>query len=311
MSGSGLLLSGDVYVNRINADGSTSGWMPLGNTKKLQVTEKVKQINRTSTSPGSYGAVLDSVQVPEPVEIDINTDDFNPEMLALMFRGDADAFSEPAGSGVIEMFVATPGRGHKLAHFNLGSELVVQHVNGVNAVTWSASTAKIVGDCVRPTVANGHYYRCIQAGTTTSNAEPNWPVDGGTVLDDGTAHWQDMGLINLAMGRDFVVDFAAGMITPALSGQIASGEALRVTYDHLAMTGSRIKGGIRPSIRASVLLQGINLASGKPVRLEIPQTSLFPAGGVDLITENFAGFAIKGNPTKIDGYEAPYTLTLL
>ncbi|MBF0096279.1 MAG: hypothetical protein HQM04_06560 [Magnetococcales bacterium] len=308
MGSSGLLLAGEVSIDRINADGSRSGWMMLGNTKKLQITEKVKQLNRTSTSPGSYGAVLDSVQVPEPVELDVSTDDFNPEMLALMFRGEVESYSDAAGSAVAETFVAQLGRGCKLAHINL-SAATVKRVKGLTADAWSASASVLQGACVHPSVANGHFYLCTQAGATAST-EPSWPTDG-SVVDDGGAKWQDQGLIELVAGSDYKIDYRLGMVTPILGGQVAAGESLRVTYDHLAVTGSRIKGGIRPSIRVSLILSGMNLANGQTVLLEVPQTTLFPAAGVDLMTENFAGFSIKGNPTKLDGQEAPYTLTVL
>lgn len=60
-----------------------------------------------------------------------------------------------------------------------------------DAATWTVSTAYAVGAIVTPTTANGHYYLCTTAGTTSSY-EPTWPTTGGTVLD-GTAVWKDVG----------------------------------------------------------------------------------------------------------------------
>ena len=50
---------------------------------------------------------------------------------------------------------------------------------------WEASTAKVVGDVVLPTTANGHRYICTEAGTT-GTTEPVWPTRQGSSIADGT-----------------------------------------------------------------------------------------------------------------------------
>ncbi len=49
---------------------------------------------------------------------------------------------------------------------------------------WLASTGYAVGDIVTPTIANGHYYKCISAGTSDAS-EPTWPTDGSSVVEVG------------------------------------------------------------------------------------------------------------------------------
>jgi len=56
-------------------------------------------------------------------------------------------------------------------------------------VIWQAGYAKVVGNLVRPSVSNNHYYRCTVAGTT-GVAEPAWPTTEGDTIADGTATWQ-------------------------------------------------------------------------------------------------------------------------
>lgn len=67
----------------------------------------------------------------------------------------------------------------------------------VVAAAWVAGAVRAVGALVKPTVANGHYYRCTVAGTSHASTQPTWPTTGGTVTD-GTATWIDAGAISEA-----------------------------------------------------------------------------------------------------------------
>lgn len=54
---------------------------------------------------------------------------------------------------------------------------------------WTAKKACSLNNLVRPTVANGHYYRCIQSGTS-GTTEPVWPTGFWAEVTDGTAKWR-------------------------------------------------------------------------------------------------------------------------
>ena len=58
------------------------------------------------------------------------------------------------------------------------------------AITRANSTAYALG-AVAYVSANGHYYLCTTAGTS-SGSTPTWPTDGSTVTD-GTVVWKDVG----------------------------------------------------------------------------------------------------------------------
>lgn len=62
---------------------------------------------------------------------------------------------------------------------------------------WVASTAYVVGNRIIPTVANGFYYECITAGTT-STGEPTWPTDIGSTVTNGTSEWMCAGISGAA-----------------------------------------------------------------------------------------------------------------
>lgn len=57
---------------------------------------------------------------------------------------------------------------------------------------WEASAAKVVGDVVLPTVANGYRYRCTKAGTAGAS-EPTWPMRQAATVTDGTVEWTEDG----------------------------------------------------------------------------------------------------------------------
>ncbi len=91
----------------------------------------------------------------------------------------------------------------------------VQDIGG--STVWAASTPYLLNALVRPATSNGHYYRCINAGTSDA-AVPVWKTDG-TNTNDGTAVWQDMGSIviwqdvgmSVTYSKDATVDIQRGM----------------------------------------------------------------------------------------------------
>jgi len=67
---------------------------------------------------------------------------------------------------------------------------------------WVAATAYSVGDLVKPTVANGHYYRCKVAGTS-GGTQPTWPTGGTDVADgQGALVWTDKGTVDRYKAHD-------------------------------------------------------------------------------------------------------------
>ncbi|MNW50327.1 hypothetical protein D3C74_277780 [compost metagenome] len=78
----------------------------------------------------------------------------------------------------------------------------VQDTRGAN--TWNSSHYYNLNDIVLPTIDNGRFYVCIQAGES-GNTEPNWlVVDGGTTYDKNAvwhgyriAKWKENGIASL------------------------------------------------------------------------------------------------------------------
>lgn len=54
---------------------------------------------------------------------------------------------------------------------------------------WGNATAYLSGQYVRPTLYNGHYYKCTQSGISMT-IEPTWPTNGSSVSDtNGSSIW--------------------------------------------------------------------------------------------------------------------------
>jgi len=83
--------------------------------------------------------------------------------------------------------------------------------------TWQASTSYSVGNWVRPTTPNKHFYKCTTAGTSGAT-EPTWPTNGSTV-NDGTVVWQDMGVGKLY-----------SYLALSTSRTLAAGESLQFSF---------------------------------------------------------------------------------
>lgn len=64
------------------------------------------------------------------------------------------------------------------------------------AANWAATTAASLGTLKKPTVSNGHYYRCKTAGTT-GGTQPTWPTIPQATVADGTVVWEEAGLLGV------------------------------------------------------------------------------------------------------------------
>ncbi len=77
--------------------------------------------------------------------------------------------------------------------FRLDSSVVAPecgYAGNDSATTWAQSTAYTVGDIVKPTSVNGHYYRCTTAGISDAT-EPTWTTIIGNTVTDGSVTWTE------------------------------------------------------------------------------------------------------------------------
>ena len=86
-------------------------------------------------------------------------------------------------------------------------ENIVADYNRLNALnlryTWQTNIPYNVGSVVVPPTSNGHYYKCITAGTSGSGPV-SWLTDN-TPFSDGGAMWSEGGVISPAPASETIV----------------------------------------------------------------------------------------------------------
>lgn len=143
-------------------------------------------------------------------------------------------------------------------------------------------------------------------GGRTALANTNLDPEGTiTVTDDGGTPTE------FTEGADYEVDHRLGHIIVLEGGGISAGDTLLVSYDFLARTGSKVSGGVRPQIRAKLVLDGRNLDNGKPIHVTVFEASLRPDGAVDFLSSEFVQLTMTGNLKLVDGMDAPYIVDML
>jgi len=86
------------------------------------------------------------------------------------------------------------GTGYTAGGNTLASKTITYTAANSWGTPWAGTTAKEVGDIVRPTSGNGHLFRCVVAGTTHS-VEPTWVVtpQRETAEGAGAVRWVEVG----------------------------------------------------------------------------------------------------------------------
>jgi hypothetical protein len=243
---SGLLLAGDVYLDRFDETGNSTGLVGPLNATQLQINTPSETKDRASKKKASYGQALDSITIAQPSEIAIAFDDQPAEMLAMALMGDIETINQGSGSVADSpVTVLKAGVWTKLVHSNIA-----------------------------------------EAGVSALLASDDSPIAAAA----------------------YEINYAAGLIRAVAGGALAAGGDIKLSYDYAAVTGSRIKGGVRPTIRARIFLDGTNLATGKPVKCDIPEASLAPSAAVDLLASEYVSTTLGGKVILRDGETAPFYL---
>jgi hypothetical protein len=127
-----------------------------------------------------------------PVAHDFDTDTLKLALMATAYNP-ATAFtttvsyadisgSEASGTGYVAGGITVPT-----------PAITTTQANSYGAV-WTATTAYVLGDVVRPITTNGHLYVCAGAGTS-AGSEPTWTTVSGkdNAAVDGSVVWSEAG----------------------------------------------------------------------------------------------------------------------
>lgn len=245
---SGLLLAGDIYIDRYDDTGNLTGLVGPLNTTQLSINTPSESKDRPSSQKASYGQALDSVTLAQATEIAIQLDDQPAEMLAMALMGELEELTQGAGT-VTDTPITLPAgnRWFALTHRNLQ-----------------------------------------QAGVTAKLAADDSPIAAPA----------------------FEVNYADGLVRTVPGGVLDTGTAtaIKLSYGYAAVSSTLIKGGVKPTINARILVKGRNLANGKVVNAEIPKASLAPTQAIDLLASDYVSTSLAGKAILMPGETAPVYL---
>jgi hypothetical protein len=95
---SGLLVAGNFFVDRLNAQGQSTGIVGPINTTKLAVKAEADEKVRASKKKESYGQALSVVKIAKPVQVEWMFDDQPAELIAMALLGDTQVLNEGSGT---------------------------------------------------------------------------------------------------------------------------------------------------------------------------------------------------------------------
>jgi hypothetical protein len=121
----------------------------------------------------------------------------------------------------------------------------------------------------------------------------------------------EAGDTTFAVDDDYTIDHRLGDIIPVDGGAISEGATIKVSGSNGAVTGAKISGGVKPQINAKLVLDGKNLADGKPVIVTVDEATITPDGAVDFLSSEFSELGLTGSMRLLEGQDAPYTVELL
>jgi hypothetical protein len=150
-------------------------------------------------------------------------------------------------------------------------------------------------------------------------------VTGGTIANQDvfltTAYWSELGKEDVSalvvtgdgtgptytLGTDFEYNEDLGLIRALEGGALdPTGATCDVDFTYATTSGIQISAGIDSLIKARLILDGINKANGRKVRVYIPRCALGPNAAIDFKADDFSGIELQGSPELVDGSRTDY-----
>lgn len=107
-------------------------------------------------------------------------------------------------------------------------------------------------------------------------------------------------------GTDFVVNYELGWIKALSTGTIVADEALTISADYGAFTGTDIQAGTNTSVRARFVLDGINLADSTPSICTAYEGIVRSDAAIDFLSDQFLSIPLPGRLVTPTGYTSPF-----
>jgi len=302
----GLVLAGDLYMARIE-NGEVGDLVGPINTTSLQITPPaVNTINRISQQRSSYGQSLDSVNLPSaPAELQVSFDSLPAYMLAEALGGRLTEKAVPTAEAAI--FSALDEK--KVTVDLLVDEWVetgylyltgVEIDNEVEGETFIVDNEHGRIKSLSPLLSGPTEVSIESDGFKVKLSRTGWSALPFSPVDS-------FAISGLQEGTDYEVKPESGLVR-ALS---SAGEGNQfATFDVEGHTAAFIEGATEIQKPRYLRLDGLNLATGENVTLEVWDVSFSANQAADLMSQEFVVGQLTGAMRTPPGKTAPYTLRI-
>lgn len=231
---SGILCAGDVYFDRLDSAGQSTGIVYLFDAKKFEIEEPSDLKVRESRGRDSYGQAVDSVYVKKPATLKIEGDEVNEQVLALALMGEAAALSQVSGTVTDALVGLKLNASIQLPFVNIDKAGVVL-TNNAGTTTYIEGTDYTINRRMG-------WIQALTAGAAAADNKLSYAysavtgnqVTGGTqsvirgrVILDG---------VNLATQKLVIVDADEARLAPDGALDFSSGEFVQVSLSGLLRT---------------------------------------------------------------------------
>lgn len=132
-----LLASGDLYVDRLADDGSSTGLVFTGNAVTLEIQANSEIKEQTGKGRTTYGQVIASVNLAQPHGLKVALNQLDKTTLAIAFLGEQTALSSEATSIADEVVAAKLDKYVEMSKRGLSAVVVT---DSAGTTTYAAGT---------------------------------------------------------------------------------------------------------------------------------------------------------------------------
>lgn len=126
------------------------------------------------------------------------------------------------------------------------------------------------------------------------------------IAESGFTVKNEAGDTTYERGKDYDVDWAAGLLKPKTGGAITDSSKLKVSFTAHAVSGTRILGGRNPQIRCRARFRGVNEVNGQPMNVDVHAAVLSASNDFDFLASDFNNIVLQGRIVTPEGMTEGY-----
>jgi hypothetical protein len=313
---SGKNFAGNLRIAQVNKDGVVIGpFIGILNTVKCELqTPAPENIDQNSKNISTIGQLKSRAQIPKPTTLAVSIDDLDDQrVMAFALNGISQAFAQAAkhvktqaGGAVVDEAVSatTLGTPIQLANFAVSSVVVKNSAGSTTYVVNTDYTVDAINGTVTPltggTITASQALKVSYTAAALAPLSVNAPATFGDWIPLSGRHVKNVvvknsgGSTTYVAGTDYVLDAKPGFLRIVEGGAITAGQALKISYDLPALTGSRVRGSLVPSTLLRVEVQLESTVDGSEGYFVCPIFQASSSGNQDLFGKNMLVAGLQG-----------------